>query len=243
MPSTMTCVDRASGQPKLAFGTDDGRILLWDSKTGKMRLFGRPTEKAISQIQVSADATMAMTGGIDGSVRIWDLSKADASESLAALGGVIRGLALAPDGRHAVAVAASGVAILVDVRAQRMIRRVNLNRPLHSVAWSADGEQLVIGGNRGSLHLYGRGLVQPISQIEAHNGAVVGALFSPSGKRVITIGNDDQVAFSNLVTGRSGAILYGSHSSALRDLAISPDGRALATCDAGGEIRIWSVAK
>ncbi|MCA9137505.1 MAG: protein kinase [Planctomycetales bacterium] len=241
-PETMTCVALSGDGSKLAFGTDDGRILLWDAASGKTRLHGAPSEKAIEEIRLSSDAAVALTGGVDGSIRIWDLSKADASNSVAALGGVIRDLALSPDGQTAVAISANGVAILVDIGKQNEVHRIDLKQPLHSVAWSSDASQIVIGGNRGSLHLYSRDLKDQTARIEAHNGSVNAVLFSPSGKRLISIGNDDNIVFSNLVTHRSGAVLHGSHASNIRDVTISADGRFLATGDADGTIRVWSVA-
>ena len=238
----MTCVDRSDDASKLAFGTDDGRILVWNTENGKSRIHGIPTDKPITQIQVSDDAMWALTGGIDGSVRHWDLSKENTFDGLAALGGVVRGLSLSDDGRHAVAVSAGGAAIVIDAIEKKLIRRIEIKQALHSVAWSPDATQIAIGGNRGSILLYPSDLSGKPTRIEAHNGSVGGVLFAPSGNRIITIGNDNQLTFSNLVTGRSGATLEGIHASSIRALAISPDGRWLATGDVGGVVRTWSLS-
>ena len=123
-----------------------------------------------------------------------------------------------------------------------LTQRIEIKQALHSVTWSPDATQIAIGGNRGSILLYPSDLSGKPTRIEAHNGSVGGILFAPSGNRIITIGNDDQLTFSNLVTGRSGATLEGIHASSIRAVAISQDGRWLATGDVRGVVRTWSLS-
>lgn len=242
-PTNMTCVARSADGSKLAFGTSDGRILTWNSTDGKTRVHGQPRAKSIANIQLTADAMSAVTGGIDGGIRIWDLSRADSHVILSTLGGVIRGLRLSGNGRHAAAVAANGIAIVIDVAGQEIMQRIDLKQPLHSVTWSPDSSQIAIGGNRGAILLFPGDLSGQPTRIEAHNGSVGGVLYSMSGNRIITIGNDNQITFSNLVTGRAGATIERSHSFSLRGLAMHQDGHWLATGDTGGVVRIWSTAE
>ncbi|QEF96461.1 Serine/threonine-protein kinase PknB [Stieleria maiorica] len=243
LPQDLTCVACSPDQKRLGFGTSDGRILVWESDTGEIRLHGTATDKSIAQIELADDGLSAWTGGFDGSVRHWDLTKADSSTGIAALGGVVRGLRLSGDRSRAVAVSANGVAVLIDVDEQTELARAELGNSLHCVAWSGDSSQLAIGDARGTVHLYPSDLSGVASTIEVHTGPISSVAFSPSGQRLITAGHDEQIAFSNLVTGRSGAIVESSHPISIRDLALSDDAQWMVTGDVGGNLRIWSVAK
>ncbi|WP_182865684.1 WD40 repeat domain-containing serine/threonine-protein kinase [Stieleria mannarensis] len=243
LPETLTCVACSPDPKRIGFGTSDGRILVWESDTGEIRLHGTASDKSIAQIELAADGLSAWTGGFDGGVRHWDLTKADASTGVVALGGVVRGLRLSGDRRRVVAVSANGVATLIDVDGQTELARVELGKSLHCVTWSGDSSQIAIGDARGTVHLYPSDLSAVASTIEVHTGPISSLAFSASGQRVITVGHDQQIAFSNLVTGRSGAIVESGHPVSIRDLALSDDARWMVTGDVGGNLRIWSVAK
>ncbi|QDV47758.1 Serine/threonine-protein kinase PknB [Stieleria neptunia] len=243
MPETLTCVAPSPEHQRIAFGTSDGRILVWESDTAQIRLYGTATNKAISQIQLSADALSAWTGGSNGGVRYWDLTRADSSRGIVALGGVVRGMQLSSDQQHLAAVSANGIAVVIDVDGQQEFKRVDVGKSLQCVVWSADSTRIAIGDARGTVHLYPRDLSGTAEYIEVHAGPITAVAFSPTNRRIVTVGNDHQIAFSNLVTGRSGAILENGHPVSIRDLAISDDAQWLATGDVGGNIRIWNVAE
>ena len=243
MPETLTCVAPSLDHKRIAFGTSDGRILVWESDTAKIRLYGTVTNKPVSQIQLSADALSAWTGGADGGVRYWDLTRADSNQGIVALGGVVRGLQLSNDQQRVVAVSANGIAVVIDVPGPQVLERVDVGKSLHCVVWSADSTRIAIGDARGTVHLYQGDLSGTAEYIEVHTGPITAVAFSPTNRRIVSVGNDQQIAFSNLVTGRSGAIFENSHPVSIRDLAISDDAQWLATGDAGGNVRIWSVAK
>ncbi|WP_372894385.1 protein kinase [Stieleria sp.] len=243
LPETLTCASASGDRKRIAFGTTDGRILVWNSETGKIRMCGMATDKSISQIELADDGLSAWTGGFDGGVRLWDLTKADSSTGVVALGGVVRGLRLSSDRQRAVAVSANGLAVLIDVAEQTELARTELGKSLHCVAWSSDSSQIAIGDARGTVHLYRSDLSNVAREIEVHTGPITAVTFSPSDQRIITVGNDEQIAFSNQVTGRTGAIVENSHPMSIRDLAISDDAHWMVTGDVGGNVRIWSMAK
>lgn len=239
LPQNMTCVDPAEDGSRLAFGTSDGRLVVWTAATGRIRVHGGGDGKAMTRMLLSKDGNHALTGGSNGSVRLWDLTRSNANQEVAALGGVVRGICSSPDGTRALAVAASGSAVLVDMTTGSELKRLSLTSALHSVAWSPDAQWVAIGDATGTAHLYPADLNGDATLIEIHTGAVTGMVFSQSSQRLITIGNDDKLAFSNLVTHRPGAILQDVHTLNARDLEMSRSGTWLVTGDVGGTLRIW----
>ena len=94
--SNLLCVDESAESKKLAFGTDSGQILIWNAADAKLRVHGKAGGRSINVVRFAADSSMLVSGGEDGAISLWDLSRADASTELTRHGGVIRGLEFHP---------------------------------------------------------------------------------------------------------------------------------------------------
>jgi WD40 repeat protein len=80
------------------------------------------------------------------------------------------------------------------------------------------------------------------TQIALGNQTLNAAVYTPDGKTLITGGTTGTVQIRDAATGRVREE-FGSHPSAVRRLAISPDGRTLATITAeDATIRLWDLA-
>ena len=139
-------------------GGDDGTVRVWDLATGKQiasasqRLwhwFARLHRRSVRSLSVSADGRCAVSGGDDGTVRVWDL---DSGAPLHTLAGH------QPTAGWAVAVSADGRRAVSGGRYDGTVRVWDLDSgaPLHTlaghhrgvaaVAVSADGRRAVSGG-------------------------------------------------------------------------------------------------
>ena len=239
---TMRCVDRSARDQKLAFGTGNGQVLVWDSTSGKTRRHGAPGRSPISVIRMDPSGSFAITGGDDGAIRWWDLSKADHSVEVAAYGGVIRGLDLSPHADRCVCVSGNGIAALIDVDRRSEIRRIQLNNQAHSAAFAVDGTAIAIGDGSGRIRVYSSDIATEIDRIDSHIGPVNDLVFTTSGRSIISVGNDEKVVFSNLDTHQTGVKISHAHENAARALSLSDDERLMVTGDMSGIIRIWNLA-
>ncbi len=80
---------------------DDGVIRIWNLETFKPReLPAQP--KAVLALAVSADGKRFLSGGADGSVKLWSVSEGTVLASLAGHQGAVNAVAFTPDGRGAV---------------------------------------------------------------------------------------------------------------------------------------------
>jgi hypothetical protein len=66
------------------------------------------------------------------------------------------------------------------------------------------------------------------------------AVFSPDGKRVVTVSSDNTARIWDVAEGKELAVLKG-HTSAVRSAAFSPDGRRIVTASADKTARLWPV--
>jgi WD40 repeat protein len=139
----------------------DGRqhrsdILVWELETGCLirRLCGHV--HYAWAVSFFPDGRRAISGSFDGSVRIWDVTTGKEMTRLLEGGGIIRSVAVSPDGRFVSSGGDNGVHVW-DLEIGEEIRRLC---PAHnsgivfSVAFSPSGRYLVTGGFNPGLHLW-----------------------------------------------------------------------------------------
>ncbi len=87
-----------------------------------------------------------------------------------------------------------------------------------------------------------------IRRVPAHAGWIRELVMSADGQRVVTVGDDMQVKVWNAQSGEALSTLSGhasqtpeGYASALYAVAVSPNGRHIASGDRAGEVRVWDV--
>jgi WD40 repeat protein len=149
---------------RAATSSGDGTVRLWDLRTGKeVRRFAGHAG-AVFRAAFSGDGRRLLSAGEDGTLRLWDVAtgkerrrlRADTGAVTAgALAGGFSGLALAPDGRRALATSWGDRAVrLWDLEAGREVHRWVLEAPPTAVAFSPDGRRAVTGDHAGRLRLW-----------------------------------------------------------------------------------------
>jgi WD40 repeat protein len=115
---------------------------------------------------------------------------------------------------------------------------------IHSAAWSPDGKSIAAGGYRQIrlLSVDSRGLVR---RLPAPSGNVTDLAFSADGKQLFAAGGEPgrygEVVISDVETGAVVRTIRG-HKDSLYALAVSPDGKTLATGSYDQLVQLWDVA-
>jgi WD40 repeat protein/mono/diheme cytochrome c family protein len=156
-------------------------------------------------------------------------------------------LAVSPDSTR-LAVGCGNEVVLYDIRGagpQLVVRASTHADPVQSVAWSPDGRQLVTGSFRRVVIWNGETLAPEREITDGLTDRIAAVRFLPEGKQaVIADGQIGEVGTVRLVEIGTGAIAasWPAHADTIFDLAVSADGKLLATAGGDKLVKIWDLA-
>lgn len=196
--------------------------------------------RPVFSVDVSADGATAISGGLDGVLRLWDLATGACTRELPAGAGMIWRVALFDDGRKAVSAHEDGAARIWDLAAGECIAKVpGPADHVQSTCFSGDGAQMLAGDAAGMLSLIDLNTVMP-RRFKGHQGRMTAAKFA-GVDRAITAGEDNLVRIWDLTNLRCAALLEG-HTRPARSVAL--DGAGTVAVSGGDDctVRVWDVA-
>ena len=136
----------------------------------------------------SVDGSELVTGGQDGTVRIWDLKRRRAVTTWPGNGASEAwDVAISPDGEQ-VAVAGSDGRVVVRNHAgddPRVVLSIERAQPV-SVQFSPDGSRLVVALSNGTVRIVGLRPGDADKTLKGHRGSILSARFNHDGSRVVS---------------------------------------------------------
>jgi WD40 repeat protein len=201
---------------------------------------------AVGCVAVSPDGRLALSGGEDQSLCLWDVPGADMLRRLRGHAAAVRCVAFAPDGRTAVSGGSDCALILWDAATGQQVGRFKGQKvEVSAAAFSPDGKLLLTGGKDHALHLWEVATwrwLRPLGGVvrERHHDAVTGVAFAPDGGRIASVSLDRMLRMWNTQTGREVHRCDG-HTDAVSCVAFSPDGIHVASAGRDGTVRLWGA--
>jgi hypothetical protein len=239
---------------RIATGSEDHTARIWNAVTGHeiSKLEGHTA--AVYSVAFSRDGQRLVTGSADHSAVIWDTSSGRRIISLEGHSGSVWAVAFSPDGRRILTGSEDGKFIIWDAVDGRRLPVVTAHRaPVRAVAYAPDGERFVTasvdgtailwdaatGTNklavlRGHRHLWSEGYLLSGAQ------NIWSVAFSPSGRRIVTGGDDGTVRVWDASNGQELLALEGPAEGVL-SVAFSPDG-SIAAGSADHKVWMWEMA-
>jgi WD40 repeat protein/serine/threonine protein kinase len=229
-----------------------GTIHLWDRETTKLINSFNKGGKPISSLAFSPDSTLALSGGDDGVVGLWDLASGQHREFHGHLDNVMS-VAFSPDGTRGYS-AGGGVwrdgwqdskdfAIRVwDLEtSQQLPPFEGHNGMVCSMAVSPNGRSLISGGSDATLIVWDARTGRPIHRLRGHTARVECVAFLPDGRRAVSSALDGTIRLWDLEGGREVLLHFKDPTGQNGRLAISPGGERLLSADGGARVlRYWN---
>jgi RNA polymerase sigma factor (sigma-70 family) len=260
-PDGVSSVSFSPDGRTIASGSAESSIHLWDVATGKPLLPTAGHQERLTAVAYSPDGRTIFTGGWDRTVRVWDAATGKERMTLTAgtekdeepfRTATVGHLALAPDGK-----------LLAVVRADESVRLLELpsGKEVHHfragcIAFAPDGTLFACGGrgtegaevNMGVIRQYERATGKLVRELHGHKTPVAAVVFSPDGKTLFSRGTvfigfrtgeigESETEFLrawDVASGRQRRVFPGA--SLITSVALSPDGRTLATLGDQGKV-------
>lgn len=225
----------------IAFSSD-GSLLAWGDHTSTVRIWDL-AQRQRSQVlkghtasptgvAFSPDGSRLATVGLDSTLRFWNTSTGDQvfRVDLSVMGSSVTYV----PGTNRVAVAGGTKVILVDTRTYEDTVIDGLHTGVaFSVTASRSGEILVSAGQNGKALVY-----RPRNgRLNGHTGPVINAAFDPTGRSIVTSGDNTVRRWDTSTFEQTGALPLPD-GVRLNGVARARNGR-IVTSSTDGTVRLW----
>ncbi len=211
---------------RFATASGDGSARLWDGRTGGLiaRLPGH--RRPARLVAFNRDGSLLASAGDDGQVRVW---KTDAWKLKATIAARSNEVNFDPDGSRLVTTGRDGRALIWDARsfAKLSVLDGRPPKPIGSTRWTGT--------------MTARQAKQAMRNMAiARSLHVRNAMFSPDGKRVVTITGDPNARVWDPQTGERIFLLH-KHRGTIMSAAFSPDSKLLVTSSGDSSVVVWQL--
>ena len=230
---------------KIAIGWTDGKIQLWDPKTGKAlstlveghAMSGNIWVPQVLALAFSPDGTRLANGSKDTTVRLWDINNYE-SMPLQKHTGWTNVLAFSPNGKMLASGSVDKTVQLWDTTTGEPLATLTGHvNGITALAFSADGSTLASASADGAIRFWqtGTGRLLPL-HITGHTESIRAATFFDESSTLVSVAFNGEITFWHLKTPQTSTVYTAGHQDWLATLAFSPDGTKLASVRAWGSV-------
>ena len=237
----VNCVAFSPDGQRVASGSTDQTVKIWDSATGKELLALKGHAHTVSSVAFSPDGKRVASGSDDQTVKIWDSATGKELLALKGHASVVRGVTFSPNGQRL----ASGsddqtVKIWDSAAGTELLALKGHAGAVRSVAFSPDGQRLASASLDKTVKIWDTATGKDLFAIKGHADQVNSVAFSPDGQRLATCSGSTL----KIRDGATGTELFTLkiQAGSLSGVAFSPDGERLASAGFDQTVRIWDSA-
>ncbi|KAL0945602.1 hypothetical protein HGRIS_014986 [Hohenbuehelia grisea] len=245
--SGVTCISFAHDSTRIASGSNDKTIRLWDAATGEQ--IGAPLSghaSDVTSVTFSPDGNRIASGSDDKTIRLWDAATGEQiGAPLSGHDRLVASVAFSPDGTRIASGSYDNTIRLWDAATGEQIGAPlsGHDSDVNSVVFSPDGTRIASGSDDKTIRLWDAATGEQIgAPLSGHDRLVASVAFSPDGTRIASGSYDNTIRLWDAATGEQiGAPLSG-HDSEVNSVVFSPDGTRIASGSDDKTIRLWDAA-
>ncbi len=230
----------ALSDDKLAIGEKNGKIELWDTKTGEKLSFfhEQDTSKRVFSLAFSPNGTSLASGSEDNLVRIWDLTSRKEPIILRKHIDWVNVLAFSPDGEILASGSTDKMVVLWNAITGELLTTLKGHiNGIAALTFSPDGTLLVSGSTDGAIKFWDTVSGKQIPKhITGHTEWVKALSFINDSNTLASVAFNGIISFWDLKTLQKTYTQMKRLHDLLYIAAFSPDGTQLASTGSEGRI-------
>ncbi len=239
-----------------AFGHVDGNVVVVDLRTGVRRPMDRRATGGVEGASFSTDGTALATASDDGSVDVWDVPAGSLRRRFEGHAGAANSPVFSPDGATLYSGSSDGSVIVWDARGERALRRPFRFDPAaaagdgpHSpaenaakaVAVTSDNSRFATSPGPGRVTLWRASDQAVLGELRGPLSVIDSLAFSHDGRLLTATGDSRNTVVWNVATRKVVRVIGPAGEGGSLAVAISPDGRHLATAGVDGVLRVYDL--
>ncbi len=224
------------GDGRLASGSTDQSIKLWDVQTGQCVQTLQGHSKWVRALTLLGNGRLA-SGSYDASIKLWDVQTGQCVQTLQGHSSNVYALTLLGDGRLASGSYDNSIK-LWDVKSGQCVQTLQGHREWVSALTLLSDGRLASGSGDNSIKLWDVQTGQCVQTLQGHSDAVIALTLLGDG-RLASGSYDASIKLWDVQTGQCVQSLQG-HSIDVTALTMLGDGR-LASGSYDNSIKLWDV--
>ena len=198
---------KSAGTTMVVSGSDDGTTRVWDLRA-KTCVKEFENKFQITSVAFSDDGESVFAGGLDETIKAWDMRNDEVSFTLEGHRDTITGISLSPDGNHLLSNGMDNCMYMWDVRAfvtapSRCLKRFegashDFEKMLLRCSWSADGRRVSAGSADQHVYVWEVDSQDIAYCLPGHRGSVNEVTFHPKEPIIGSCGSDKNIFLGEL---------------------------------------------
>lgn len=234
----------AAAMAQAAQDEEDVDMMMWGDQrppaTLKVLQTIRSNETSVLAVALSSDATRALSGAQDGTLRLLDVRKGAQQLLLSGHEGCIRAVAMTGDAAFAATVSHDGSLKYWTLQKLTTPQVLCVVPGSRAVAISRDGRRVCSGGDDGAVIVVDMCDRAPpvVRSFPCHEGPITSVAVTANGRRALSAGYDGTLRLLDIPQGGVLHTLRG-HTGAVTCCALSDDCRVIVSGGQDGTVRVW----
>ena len=237
-------------EPQLIFsGSSDRAAALWDLNKNEPTGFGAHFPAIVFSLCYIHENNLLLAGTSSGSLHVIDLNKKEEIKILQLtepgtnqhIPGIFDIKFHQPKGEVYCA-GGDGSLSVCDLGSLKLVKMKRLcTEKVRSIEINAKKNEIVVGCGDGTIHVFELDSHKEKVKFDAHKLSVNAAVYTPSGKYLISGGRDAHLRVWDAEDSFKLAKVIPAHNFAVYSIVFSPDGKYFATASRDSSIKIWDT--
>jgi hypothetical protein len=228
-------------------GNSNGSIGLWSLETGGLRRSFSAHSGGVNTLAMSKNNEILVTGGEDGTVKIWNFAVGlDSGEfpllhTLEGHDNAVLSVAISPNAAKIASGSWDSTIKIWDGNTGELLQTLSgHSQMVTALAISPDGRVLASGSKDSTVKLWNLETGELIQTLKGHSLAVLSIAVSSDGRLIATGSADGTVALWQLETGQPIRRFQG-HTDGVWSVDISENGQTLVSGSWDKTVKLWDL--